>query len=119
MELTHEDLDDGIRKIDLFGRLDLEGAERIDIRFTALTAATRTFAVIDLSGVEFMASIGIATLVRAARAARLRDGNLVLLSPRSNVAQVLASMKIDQLLPVCATLEEARRIVRAVPPTLA
>lgn len=118
MELTYRDLEDGIRKIDLVGRLDLEGAERIDIQFTALTAAARTFAIIDLAGVEFMASIGIATLVRAARAARLRNGHLVLLNPRANVAQVLTSMKIDQLLPVCASLEAAREVVRTVPPAL-
>jgi anti-sigma B factor antagonist len=117
MQLTYIDMDDGVRKIDLLGRLDLEGANTIDLRFTTLTTATRTFAIIDLAGVEFLASIGIATLVRNARSARLRDGNLVLLSPRPNVAQVLASMKIDQLLPVCHTLEEARVAVRAVPPS--
>ena len=119
MELTHHDLDDGVRKIDLSGRLDLEGANAIDLRFTSLTAAAQTFAIIDLAGVEFIASIGIATLVRAARAARLRDGNLVLIHPRPNVAQVLISMKIDQLLPVYASLDEARAAVRTVPPSRA
>jgi anti-anti-sigma factor len=115
MELTYSDLEDGTRKIDLVGRLDLEGANKIDLRFTALTTAAQTFSVIDLSAVEFIASIGIATLVRNARAARLRHGNLVLLSPRPNVAQVLTSMKIDQLLPLYTTLENARAAVRDVP----
>ena len=118
MELIFSDLDDGVRKIDLTGRLDIEGAEAIDLRFTALTSTAQTFVIVDLTGVDFLASIGIATLVRNAKAARLRKGNLVLLNPRPNVAQVLASTHIDQILPVCVTLEEARAAVRAAPPTL-
>ena len=116
MQLTYSDLGDGVRKIDLTGRLDLEGADAIDIRFTALTATERSFLIIDLAGVEFMASIGIAMLVRNARAVRLRTGNLVLLNPRPNVAQVLAITRVDRVLLVCRTLEEARETVRAVPP---
>jgi anti-anti-sigma factor len=65
--------------------------------------------------VEFMASMGIAALVRSARAVRLRGGNLVLVNPRPNVAQVLVAMRIEQLLPVCGTLDEAHAAVRAIP----
>jgi anti-anti-sigma factor len=118
MELIYSDLDDGVRKIDLTGRLDIEGADAIDLRFTALTSTAQAFVIVDLAGVDFLASIGIATLVRNAKAARLRKGNLVLLNPRPNVAQVLASTRINQILRVCLTLEEARAAVRATPPTL-
>jgi anti-anti-sigma factor len=118
MELTYSDLDDGVRKIDLTGRLDIEGADAIDLRLTALTSTAQAFVIVDLTGVDFLASIGIATLVRNAKAARLRKGNLVLLNPRPNVAQVLASTRIDRLLPVCLTLDDARAAVRAAPPTL-
>jgi len=112
MELSHIDLEDGIRKIDLKGRLDLEGANAIDLRFTTLTATQKHFIIVDLSGVEFIATLGIATLVRNAKAARLRAGNLVLLSPRANVANVLATTRIDQILPICWNLDEARIQVR-------
>jgi anti-anti-sigma factor len=116
MKLTSTDLPDGIRKIDLTGRLDLEGADAIDLKLTVLVSSRRTFAVVDLGGVEFLASIGIATLVRNAKAVRLREGNLVLLNPQPNVAKVLASTRIDQLIPVCYSLDEAQRLVRAQPP---
>jgi anti-anti-sigma factor len=117
MDLVYNDLPDGVRKIDLTGRLDLEGANAIDLRLTALVAAAQNFVIIDLAGVEFLASMGIATLVRSARAVRLRSGNLVLLNPRPSVAHSLAVTRIDQLLPICQTLEEARATVRAAPPT--
>jgi anti-sigma B factor antagonist len=118
MKLTYSDLADGARKIDLAGRLDIEGAEVIDLRFTTLTSTGQTFVIVDLAGVELLASIGIATLVRNARAVRLRGGNMVLLNPRPNVTQVLTSTRIDQVLPIYQTLEEACAAVRAAPPAL-
>ena len=112
MEVRTSNLADGIRKIDLKGRLDLEGANLIDLQFTVLTASERTLAIVDLAGVEFLASIGIATLVRNAKAARLRDGNMVLLNPQPQVARVLAVSRIDQVIPVCYDLDEALTAVR-------
>jgi anti-sigma B factor antagonist len=119
MTLTSTDLPDGIRKIDLIGRLDLEGANAIDLKFTVLTSTDQTLSVVDLSGVDFLASIGISTLVRGAKAAKLRRGNLVLLSPRPNVAAVLASTRIDLMIPVCQTLDQARLVLKERPSSLA
>ena len=113
MELTYADLENGVRKIDLKGRLDIEGANHIDLKFTALATAQRAFLVIDLTLVDFIASLGIATLVRSAKAAKLRKGSLVLLNPQPNVAKVLAATRVDQVVPVCTSLDEAVALVLA------
>jgi|SRR5579871_192818 len=118
MHLTYTDLPDGTRKIDLFGRLDIEGANAIDARLTSLIAVRQVFVVVDLEGVEFLASIGIATLVRNAKAVRLREGHMVFLNPRPNVAEVLASTRIDQMIPVFHDLAQAQAGVRAAPKPL-
>ena len=118
MDMKYTDLADGIRKIDLTGRLDIEGANAIDLPFTALTSTQCCFVVVDLEGVEFLASIGIATLVRNAKALRLREGYMVLMNPRANVAKVLATTRIDSVLPVFQSLEEARQALRAGPSPL-
>jgi anti-anti-sigma factor len=107
MELAYADLENGVRRIDLKGRLDIEGASAIDLKFTTLAATQRAFLVVDLTLVDFIASLGIATLVRTAKAAKLRQGNLVLFNPQPNVAKVLATTRIDQVLPVCMNLDEA------------
>lgn len=107
MELTYEDLENGVRKIDLKGRLDIEGANAVDLRFTALAATQRSFLVVDLTFIDFIASLGVATLVRTAKAASLRKGKLVLLNPQPNVAKVLAATRVDQVVPVCTSLDEA------------
>jgi anti-sigma B factor antagonist len=112
MELTSTDLPEGIRKITLSGRLDVQGANDIDLKFTVLTSGERVLAVIDLSGVDFMASLGISTLVRNARSAKLRGGNLVLLRPQPNVAKVLASTGIDKVISICYEWDDALVAVR-------
>ena len=58
-----------------------------------------------------MSSIGVSMIVRVARAVTSRQGRLVLLSPRPNVADVLARTQIDQLIPVFGDLAAARTAV--------
>lgn len=113
MELTYADLENGVRKIDLKGRLDIEGANSVDLRFTALAATQRAFLVVDLTFIDFIASLGVATLVRTAKAVSLRKGKLVLLNPQPNVAKVLAATRVDQVVPVCMSLDEAFACVLA------
>jgi len=117
MELTATELPDGIWKFDLSGRLDVEGASDIDLKLTIAIAGQPTLAIIDLTDVDFLASLGIGTLVRTAKAARLRGGNMVLFNPQPNVAKVLASTRIDHVIPICYELAQALTLVRMPPPT--
>jgi anti-anti-sigma factor len=118
MELTYDDLSDGVRTFKLRGRMDLEGAATIDLKFASLTATHRAFIVVDLTEVDFMASLGLATLVRNARAVRLREGNMVLFNPKPPVRQVLASTRIDHVIHIYSDLDEARRAAKAPPSAL-
>jgi anti-anti-sigma factor len=112
MDLSYTDAD-GIRTIKLKGRMDLQGAGEIDLRFTSITSTERTYVIVDLSEVDFMASIGLATLARSGKAVRLRQGNMVLFNPKPQVRQVLGSTKIDEVLHVYSDLEEAWIAVKA------
>ena len=111
MLVEHDDLEDGVRMIRLIGRLDLEGAEAADLKLTSLAATRQHFVIVDLDGVEFMSSIGISVIVRVARALTSRQGRLVLLRPKPNVADVLARTQIDQVIPVFGDLAAARSAV--------
>jgi anti-anti-sigma factor len=115
MELAYRDLADGIRLITLRGRLDVQGAQEVDLTFTALTATQPFFVVVDLADVEFLASIGLSTLVHNAKTLRLRGGNMVVVNPRSNVHAVLTSSRIHEVIPICCDLEEALLTVKAPP----
>jgi anti-sigma B factor antagonist len=111
MELTFEDLDDGIRRINLRGRMDMEGTQEIDLKFTSLAASRQGWIVVDLSGVDFMSSLGLGTLVRSAAAQVLRKGKLVLLSPQANVEKVLETTRVNEVVSVFHDFDAARHAV--------
>jgi anti-sigma B factor antagonist len=111
MELTYEDLDDGIRRVNLVGRMDVQGCQEVDLKFTSVTASRQAFVVVDLSLVDFLSSLGLGTLVRSAKAQMSREGKLVLLSPQPQVARVLQTTQVDQVLDVFYDFEQARRAV--------
>lgn len=56
--------------------------------------------VVDLSKVDFLASLGIRVLVLGARAVKNKGGKLVILSPDENVRSVLTAARTDTLIPI-------------------
>src|SRR5689334_7927558 len=63
MNIEAEALADGVWKINLTGRMDIQGTQVIDTKFSGMTGGGRNAIVVDMSGVDFLASIGIRTLV--------------------------------------------------------
>jgi len=99
MNMNVEELDNGIRRIALDGRLDMAGAQAIDLKFTGYTAAAKGRILVDLSQVEFIASIGLRTLLSAAKAQKLKGGTLVLCGAQPLVAKVLETAGLNTFIP--------------------
>jgi anti-anti-sigma factor len=93
-------------KVVLTGKLDIAGAEVIALPLATLAGAQQGI-VIDMSGVTFIASIGIRHLVMAAKAVSRRSGRLVLLNPSAMVAEVLAMSGLTGILPIVHSEAEA------------
>lgn len=108
MQMYVEQLPDGIKKIGLVGRLDIEGNQAIDQAFSIATTTRAEAVAVDLSGVSFIASIGVRTLLTAARALALRGGKMVIFGPSPMVRRVLETTGVDQLIPLVADLDAAR-----------
>jgi anti-sigma B factor antagonist len=107
MQITISDLDGAIKRVTLVGKLDIMGAEAIGLPLAAVAGA-RGNIVVDMAGVDFIASIGIRHLVMAAKAAARGAGKLVLLSPTPMVTEVLLVSGLEQLLPIVRSEDEAR-----------
>lgn len=107
MNITEEMLQGEVTKINLSGRMDIEGVSQIEIKFTGMCAAPRMAVVVDMSGVPYMSSIGIRALLMNSKAVSGRGGKFVLLSPAPNVKDVLVSSSIDTLITICSNLTEA------------
>ncbi len=107
MEFAVERLDNGIKKITLRGRMDIDGTNQIDLRLSAETSMERANVVVDLSEVDFMASVGIGVLVRSYKALKLRGGKMVFLNPQKVVEMVLDRTLVNTLIPVYYDLKTA------------
>ncbi len=112
MKMDSQPLDGGITLIRLDGRLDIEGAEALDQPFTYATSTHPARIAVDLSAVSFLASIGIRTLLSAARGQAARGGKLVMFGAQPMIQRVLRTAGVDQLLTLCEDLEAARQALR-------
>jgi anti-anti-sigma factor len=77
MNLDVAELENGITKVTLSGRLDIEGALKIDNEFNTIVEDKKKV-VVDLSEVPFIASLGIRTLITGAKATANHGGKMVL-----------------------------------------
>ena len=102
---------DALTHIALSGRLDATGVGAIDLKFTSHTAARKRPALVDLSQVEFLASLGIGMLVRAAQALRAHGAAMVLIAPQGPVEETLRVSMLDRVVGIAADREEALRLL--------
>src|SRR5258707_108552 len=107
MQINDEVLEGSIYKINLVGRMDVEGVGHIDVKFAGMTASPRKAIVCDLTQVPFMSSLGIRALIMNAKSIGMRGGKMVILAPTPDVAEVLKTSGIPQIIPIYPTLAEA------------
>jgi anti-sigma B factor antagonist len=107
MQMSIQRIEKGIKRISLAGRMDIPGTNEIDLRLSAETASEKAFVVLDLTSVEFLASVGIGALVHSVKALRLRGGEAVFLSTVPIVTLVLEKTLITQVIKVFSDLESA------------
>jgi anti-anti-sigma factor len=107
MDVQDELVGQGLHRVRLAGRLDVQGNQEIETRFTAITATTHDKFVIDMSQVNFVASIGIRLLVSCAKANASRGGRFVLASLQPLVRETFVTAGIDNLIPLYADVETA------------
>src|SRR5262249_23529869 len=102
MDISVDELAGGITKVVLRGRLDTTGAVVVQLPFNKIVPAKRKI-IVDLSGVNFLASYGIRVLLVGAKIVKNNGGTLVVLCPDSNVAKVLKTAGMDALIPLHQT----------------
>jgi anti-sigma B factor antagonist len=94
-------------RLALAGNLDISGAEKLDLPLAVL-AGRGDGVVVDVSGLEGIASIAVRHLVLAARALARRGGRLLLLGPNARVTDTLMTAGVDDVLPIVRSDAEAR-----------
>lgn len=108
MSASFQDIGADLRRITLSGRLDNEGTDTVSARLMELIEAPKKGVVVDLSGVRFLASVGIRVLIASAKRVQERGGKMVVVvAPGSVVAMSLEATGVDALIPVFTDGREA------------
>jgi anti-anti-sigma factor len=97
MELKVISTDDAYTHLALSGKLDVLGVGEIENKFIGYTAARKKNAVVDLSGVTFMGSMGLRIFLSAARSLGFEKKTLILLNPQPLVNEVLEASGITDV----------------------
>ena len=111
MQITTEELADGITRVALDGRLDIAGAAAVDLKMNIIAGSARKL-LVDLQKVTFLGSMGLRSIVLPARAVHSRGGKVVLFGPDEMVESVLKTSGIDSLLPIHHDLAAAIAALR-------
>jgi anti-sigma B factor antagonist len=109
-------LEDGTKLATFAGRLDMTATNEMSDSFAFSVANSKGSAIVDLSGVTFLASIGMRMLISAARSLSSRGYKLVLLSPTPEVKEALVVAGFDELIPICDDRDAAMAVLKEPTP---
>lgn len=91
----------------LSGNLDATTTDLVTEKVTAELGDDNTKMVIDLSGVEFMSSSGLRSILASAQDARTKGGDLRLAGANKNVKRVLDFSGFTKIMKYYDTVEAA------------
>jgi len=97
---------DGQIVVVLRGVLDVVDAVSVATALAAVAVRKRPI-IVDLAGLAFMDSSGVAALVHARKRARLAGGELLLAAPQPQVLRVLTLTRLIDVFHVCSSVDEA------------
>jgi anti-sigma B factor antagonist len=107
MELQYSELENNIRLIKLIGRLDILGVGNVETKFTGYCAGETPRVLVDLSGVEYLASIGIRLLTINAKSIASRQGRMALFNSTPEVRNIREITGIPAIIPMYEGFESA------------
>ena len=99
----------------LTGRADSASVDQWDTRFYAAFAPSNRNVLVDLTGITFIASLGIRMLITAAKTAKAKKLTMVLCVAPGPVLDVLRQAAIDRLIETHASLAAARAALPSAP----
>src|SRR5713226_892645 len=94
-----------IARVKLRGRLDTQGVDQIETKFTAFVVPSRRSAVVDLYKISFITSMGLRMFI--AKALKRHNSKMVLFAPQSQVRETFASAGLAEIVSIVAGEAEA------------
>jgi anti-sigma B factor antagonist len=108
MQISVHKSDDAVTRIVLEGRLDVAGSATAELPVSTACGAAKNV-IVDMTGVAFLASIGIRLLLANAKAVTRRGGRMILVGVQDQVRQTITMSGLADLLPMVDDEDTARR----------
>jgi anti-sigma B factor antagonist len=89
------------------GRLDTKAVEKFSAECATWIDASRANVVLDLSGLLYISSLGLSSLLGAAKRVQARNGRLAIAGLRGLVKEVFAISGFETVLPTYPDVETA------------
>jgi anti-anti-sigma factor len=101
------------KKVALSGRLDSANIGALEAQFSAGVVPTGRDTLVDLTEVEFLASLAVRMLISAARALSSRGAKLVMFGANEAVTDTIETMGFTDIVPLALTERDAIELLRA------
>ena len=106
MEITTRE-ENGIPVLVLNGRLSQATADALHSAAIEAAAEAEEGLVIDMGGVDFIASVGIRALIRPSQSLAMKGGRLAIANLNPKMSEFFSLTGLDQTFRVYATVAEA------------
>jgi anti-anti-sigma factor len=113
MQVEIADTADGLVNVTLVGRLDTPTVQRIEPHLVASLVPRGARAIVDLSRLEFVGSMGMRMFITIARDLARNNGKLVLYSPQPWVNVTFTTASLHSVVSVRPDAESAAVTARA------
>jgi anti-sigma B factor antagonist len=107
--------DQGLPVLLIAGEIDLHRSPELRAVLQTHVAARRPALVLDLTGVEYIDSSGLATIVEYLRSAQDFGGRIALVGLSPRVRTIFDLVRLGEIIPIAATLAEARAALLSPP----
>src|SRR5690606_12512100 len=93
--------------VEVAGEIDVYTAPRLREQLAELVDSGRYDIVVDMSGVEFLASTGLGVLVGGLKRVRTHDGSLHLVCTQERILKIFRITGLTKVFPIHETVEAA------------
>ena len=102
-----EEKQGGINIFKLNGRLDSNTSQGFEKKlFQAISDGSKTM-VVDFKDLDYISSAGLRVILKATKAIKREDGQMMLCSMQDYVKEVFEIAGFDSFLPIVATMDDA------------
>lgn len=106
MEIKESKYNEKCTIVSLTGSLDLNGVQEIEMDFARITSANNNI-IVDLSGLEFIASLGMRMLLSSAKKLNAGGLKMVVINPEPVVKEALDTVGLFSVIPLAESETEA------------